>query len=228
MPIFNYESKFMQTLLFLADLMILNVLYVICSIPIFTIGAAQAGLHTAVRVMTDPEDDSSVAKAFFKGFAGGFGKVTLAWGLVGLVVVALIYFGYIAIAFGSPIWPIGIALGLVAWFQSSIPPLHSRFDCTAIQLIRNAFLFNLAHPLRSLGAAALLWLPFILFMSPLSFYVMAFGMIWVVLYYSVAVLFGSALLKKPLNKLVEQFNGEQEAAAEEAIEAAEEIAADAE
>ena len=217
MPVFNYESKFMQTLLFLADLMILNVLYVICCIPIFTIGAAQAGLHTAIKVLTNPEDESSVAKAFFKGFANGFGKVTIAWGLLGLVIVALVYFGYIAIAAGSPLWPIGVALGIVAWFQSTIPALHCWFDCTPIQLIRNAWFFTLAHPLRTLGAAALLWLPFVLFVSPLTFYFLAAGPLWFVLYYSVAVLFGATFLKKPLKKLADRFGKPEEMTEEEKL-----------
>ncbi len=205
MSIFNYESKFTQTLMYIADLAILNILYVVCSIPLFTMGAAQTGLLSGIRVLTDPEDDSSPAMAFFKGFANGFGKVTIAWGLLALVIAALIYFGYIAVALGSPLWPIAIALGITAWFQSAIPALHSRFYCTAIQLIRNAFLFNLAHPLRTLGAAALLWLPFILFMSKWSYYFMALGVLWVALYYSIAALFAQSLLKKPLNNLVKRF-----------------------
>lgn len=215
MHIFNYESKFMQMLLHLADLAILNVLYVICCAPIFTIGAAQAGLYAAIRVLNDPENDSSAAKAFFKGFAGGFGKVTLAWGLLGLVIAGLVYFGYIAIYLGSPLWPIGVALGFVAWFQTMIPPLHCWFDCTAIQLIRNAWRFSLAHPLRSLGAAALLWFPFILFMSQWSFYFMALGMLWLTLYYSISTSFSVSLLKKPLDNLAKRF---KEPATEDAQE----------
>ena len=56
MNIFNYESKFNQMVMVLADMIILNLLYLICCIPIFTIGAAQAGLYTAVRAMRDDED----------------------------------------------------------------------------------------------------------------------------------------------------------------------------
>ena len=51
MNIFNYESKFNQLLMTLADLIILNLLFVVCSLPIFTIGAAQAGLFTGIRVL---------------------------------------------------------------------------------------------------------------------------------------------------------------------------------
>ena len=65
MNIFDYNSKFNQLLMTVADIIILNVLYLVCCIPVFTIGAAQAGLFTGIRVLLDKEDDSSCAKAFF-------------------------------------------------------------------------------------------------------------------------------------------------------------------
>ena len=57
--LFSYDSKPMQILMFVGDLIILNILYLICCIPIFTIGAAQAGMYTACKVLLDKEDDSS-------------------------------------------------------------------------------------------------------------------------------------------------------------------------
>ena len=46
MNFFSYESKPMQILMLLGDLIILNLLFILCSLPVFTIGAAQAGLYT--------------------------------------------------------------------------------------------------------------------------------------------------------------------------------------
>ena len=68
MNFFSYESKPMQILMYIADLVILNVLFVLCSIPIFTIGASHAALYSAIRTLQDPEDDTSVTKAFFAWF----------------------------------------------------------------------------------------------------------------------------------------------------------------
>ena len=222
MSIFNYESKLMQALMHIADLAILNILYVICCIPIFTMGAAQAGLYAGTRVLSDPEDDRSPAKTFFKGFINGFGKITLAWGALGLVLLAVAFFGYWAILNGSPLWPVGIALAIVAWFQAMIPPLHCWFECTPKQLIGNCWRFCLAHPLRSLGAAALLWFPFVMFMSQWSFYFMALGMLWLTLYYSIATMFSVSLLKKPMNNLAKRVTtpAEEETAQKEAEDTA--------
>ena len=63
--LFSYDSKLMQTLTFVGDLIILNLLYLLCCVPVFTIGAAQAVLETeAVREMVKnyvaAEDDIAV------------------------------------------------------------------------------------------------------------------------------------------------------------------------
>jgi uncharacterized membrane protein YesL len=77
--IFGIDSKFMQLLSKLWDLMMLNLLYLICCIPVVTIGAAQAGLYRSVRAMKDPDSDYTWTQAFFKGFKDGFGRITFVW-----------------------------------------------------------------------------------------------------------------------------------------------------
>ena len=72
--VFSYESAPMQMLLRLGDLILLNVCYLACCIPVFTIGAAQAGLYSACRVMQDKTNDGSVTAAFFKGFRTEIGR----------------------------------------------------------------------------------------------------------------------------------------------------------
>ena len=205
MNLFSYESKPMQILTFLGDLIFLNFAYLICCIPIFTIGAAQAGMYTAMKVLTDPEDESSVMAAFFRGFTGGFGTVTLAWGMVSLILALVTVAGYMAIAYGASLWMIGIALAVIALYQSLIPVFHSRFGCTFLQLLRNAFFLILGFPLQSLLAAALIWLPVIIALLDFVLF-MELTPIWGTLYFSFACLFGYTFLKKPFKMLIEQFN----------------------
>ena len=102
--------------------------------PIFTIGAAQAGLYSAVKVLQDKEDDSSPAKAFFKGFKSGFGTVTLAWGIMTVILLLIGYLGIAAIMQGSMKWLVAISVSICGIFQCLIPLFHSRFNCTASQL----------------------------------------------------------------------------------------------
>lgn len=205
MNLFSYESKPMQILIFLGDLLLLNFFFLLCCLPVVTIGAAQAGLFTAVRVLSDPEDDSSASAAFFRGFVGGFGKVTVAWGILTLLIAAIAFAGYVAIMNGSPVWIALVALCVCALFQSQIAPFHSRFDCTPWQLIRNAWFFVVAHPLRAFGVAILMWAPVIVVL--LSVYTfMMLTPIWISIYYSTACLFSYSMMKKPFATLISHFN----------------------
>ena len=210
MKLFHYDSKLMQTLMFVGDLMILNIIYVICCLPIFTIGAAQAGLYSGVRVLNNPEDDSSAAGAFFKGFRNGFGKVTVGWGLMALLGVAAALGWYFCSALqiqgvDAPVWMTVVSFCFLALFQSLVPLFHSRFDCKPLQLIRNCWFLLIAHPLRCLAVGVLMWIPFAFFLyDPFSF--LSVGMVWLVLYYAVAALFGDLLMRKPFKTLIDHFN----------------------
>lgn len=224
--IFSYESKLVQMLLKLADMMIMNILYVLCCLPVFTIGAAQAGLHTGIRQLRDPADDSSCTKAFFRGFANGFGKITLVYSLGLLLVGLLVWLTIIVLMVDNGIkvsgWICFAAIFLVIHFLNQVPLFHSNFDCKGIQLPRNVFLIMLAHPLRSLGVTVLIWAPIILLGLGGAPLWMQGLPIWTLLYYSTAFLFCNSVTKKPIDELREDFRKAQEGEAPAAAEAPEE------
>ena len=166
--LFNYDNKFMQLLMTMGDMIILNVLFLLCCIPVFTIGAAQAGLYSGLRQLTNKEDDSSCAVAFFKGFANGFGTITITF-LIMLALIVVVGYTAVSVAFfdvngvqGAPVILSLVGLCICAIFQTVVSLFHSRFTCTVWQLLRNTWLLFLAHPLRCIIAAALAWLPVIL------------------------------------------------------------------
>ena len=203
--IFSYESPPMQALMRLGDLIILNLLYLVCCIPVVTIGAAQAGLYTACRVMQDKEDDSSLVDAFWRGFSNGFKTVTISWSILTVVLVLMIWIAGISVAAGGSMWLSILPVVVCAVFQALVPAFHSRFSCTPWQLIRNSWFLLFAHPLRSLLITGLLWLPVALFLTEtlISMYCTP---IWVVLYYSTVFSAATSVLKKPFRVLVEHFN----------------------
>ncbi len=203
--IFSYDSKLMQTMIFIGDLMILNFLFVLFCIPIFTIGAAQAGLYSAVKVLLDKEDDTSPSAAFFKGFRTGFGTVTLAWVLMSLLLIFIAAMGITAMAYGCPGWIVAVAVCVAAVFQSLVPVFHFRFGCTPWQLIRNTWFMVIAHPIRSAAIAALIWLPVVVFLLDMYTFI-AVTPVWLILYYTVAGMFIFSISKKPFDVLVEHFN----------------------
>lgn len=206
MNVFHYDSPISQLFIKIADLAILNLLYILSCIPIFTIGAAQAGLYTAAKVMLDKKDDSSLTAAFFRGFKAGFGSITAGWGIVTLILAVFVYFAIMAVMLGMPMWMFLIAFAVMAVYQSLFPAFHSRFGCTFKQLFRNCVFLLLYYPLESIINGLLIWLPVILLVVLDLYTFMALTPVWLIFYYSTAILFGYQMLKKPFDKLVSHFN----------------------
>lgn len=212
MNFLNYDSKFMQLMLKFADYILLNLIFMACCVPVFTIGAAQAGLYSGLRVLQDKENDASCLKAFFHGFVSGFGTITLVWGVC-TVLIALL--GYNALAVYAyeyanfvgasvPFWMSVVAAGLCVIFQSMLTIFHASFGCTARQLVRNVFFVILAHPLRSVAVAVLAWAPALLL--ALNFPVfLQISIALIFLYYSVAFGLSVRLMAKPFGRLAENF-----------------------
>lgn len=216
MNIFDYNSKFNQMLMIVADLIILNILYVVFSIPLFTIGAAQAGLFTGIKVLLDKEDDSSCAKAFFRGFGSGFKTVTVAHLILSVFVLI---FGYLLATNvnimiktdeGSMLALIFCGLGFLIFYAMHciLGPFHATFGCTPGQLIRNSLFVTIAYPGRALLGAVIMALPLVVLLIDLNLLLRALLAI-LVIYYSTAYLLCFTLLKKPFQRLKDSFYAAQ-------------------
>ncbi len=78
MKFFSYESKFSQLLLRLCYACYLNLLWFICSLPIFTIGASTTALYyTSLKIIRGEE--SYVGPTFFRAFRENFRQATVLW-----------------------------------------------------------------------------------------------------------------------------------------------------
>lgn len=230
---FNYDSKLIQFLMKLADMIIMNMLFILFCIPIVTIGAAQSGLCAGIRQMMNKDDDNSAVKAFFKGFTNGFGKITLVhigFLLIMLLFVYMLYGSllYAGGAFTLPAIMCIIVLVICALFHAMLAPFHTHFDCTPWQLTKNMYFVVFAYFLRAVPVAALVWLPIGVALIDFYIFMQAFP-VWAFIYYSVAYLFVYSLMKKPFADLKKEFLDSQKQATlpenEQAAEIAEEIEA---
>lgn len=204
---FDYDNKFMQALSFLGDLIILNVLFILCCIPVFTIGAAQAALCTGLRQLTNKEDDSSCFTAFFRGFTTGFGTITGAYCIMlalivisGYTATSAMYFESAGVS-GAPVILSWISLFLCAVVQTYMSIFHSRFHCSLGQLLKNAWLMFIAHFPRALLCGLLAWLPVILMLLNMKIFLQITPGIMVI-GYSLLFLLINAVSKKPFEKLI--------------------------
>lgn len=147
MKIFDLESPFMQFLSKVADLLILNVLTMVCCIPIITIGASLTALnYMTLKIVRNEE--SYIIKGFFKSFKENFKQATIIW-LLFLVVIAVLV-GDFAIMLYSGLkfnWFIQIVITAVAvlvvfTFMFLFPAL-AKFENTIFRTIKNAFVMSI-------------------------------------------------------------------------------------
>lgn len=75
---FNYEGGVWKALGKIADLMVLNFIYIICCIPIFTMGAAKTAMYGVTKKMAKNEE-SYIIRNFFSQFKENFKKSTILW-----------------------------------------------------------------------------------------------------------------------------------------------------
>ncbi len=219
MKFFDIDSKFYQFLIKVSHMILLNLLYLLCCLPIVTIGAAQAGMMNAARILQDPEDDTSCFAAFFRGFSGGFGRITLIWCILMALIAGMLYvlFSVIyldAIFKDGPVLSAGLGLALVLLLQSMTTAFHSRFDCSIWQILRNSLFMILMHPIRALLLALVLWAPVIVALLNLYLF---FQMtpLWMFFYFGIAWQFAAKLVYTPFRQVEEQFFPEPEEEMEE-------------
>ena len=76
--IFSLDSPLFSFLNKVADLILLNILTMICCLPIITIGASMTALHYVVLKMVRDEE-SYIVRSYFKSFRQNFKQATIIW-----------------------------------------------------------------------------------------------------------------------------------------------------
>lgn len=150
---FNMDSPIMRFLSRLADLMLLNFIFWITCIPVFTIGASWTALSYVTLKMVRNEE-SYIARGFFKSFKQNFRQATLIW-LGYLVVAAIFYmdFRLVSLMDGTMQSVMQVALLVLAILVAVTCvytfPVLAKFENTIPNTIRNAFLISAGAPLRT-------------------------------------------------------------------------------
>ncbi len=163
---FSYDSPLMNFLSKMADLIILNILAVICSIPIFTIGASVTAMHyVALKIVRNEE--YYVTKYFFKSFKENFKQATIIW-LIMLVMLLVLAGEFIVLWFSGMEFPrwlqitMLVILLVILFVTMHVFPLLSRFENPIMVTYKNSvFMGILAFP-RTIAMMACWVIPYIL------------------------------------------------------------------
>ena len=146
---FKLDSPLMNFLNKVADIMILNVLFLIFSIPFFTIGAAfSAAYYMGFKMVKNEE--TYIVRGFWKAFKDNFKQGTIIWLLLvvvlGILTVDFRIILYSGIEFAQWIRIAMIAVTFVILLGVMfLFPLQARFINPVKNTIKNAFLMALSH-----------------------------------------------------------------------------------
>lgn len=191
------DSKFMQGVSRFADLCVLNILFLLTCLPIFTIGAANAALYRVCFQMLKKEE-GSVFKSYFRTFRDDFKQATLVWlFLLFIAVPALYYFDLFftmesVLRYGFLVFILIFVLVLLT--AAYVFPLLSQFQNTVPITIKNALILSIGNLPRSLCIAAANVLPWVMWLFYYDLFVDV-SFLWIALYFAAAAYFNANLLR---------------------------------
>ncbi len=150
MKLFNSDSPVVEGLTVLANLILLNWLFALCSLPLVTVGASLTALHHVVLQIVRKED-KGVVREFFRAFKGNFGQATVIWLIllaVGAVLVIDYRMGARVLSSGALTAVLAVAvllfaLWMVEWVY--VFPMQARYENSVKQTFKNAFLVGIGN-----------------------------------------------------------------------------------
>ena len=211
MSLFSPDSKFMQFMSRVGDLLLLNFYFLITCIPLVTIGSAVTAMYTVCFRFGSDQEPVGVTRTYFKAFRENLKPATLIWLLLLLLGAAtafntLLFFSmigamrYVCVLFGT--------LFLLVLFMAAYAfPLVSLFENGVIPTLKNALVMSLAYLPRTILVVALNIFPFVLLLFR-TYDFFSQGLLWVLIYFAAAAYANAWLLRKVVAPYLE--DGEEQ------------------
>ena len=182
---FSLENPVMSGLFKVMNCILLALLWLICCIPLITIGASTTALYAAVQ-KTIKHDRGYVTQEFFKSFTANFKQATIIW--LGLAAVALIFAGDIsilkAVEENGHMWAniyvlFQILLAVEFIYAIYVFSYIARFRDTVKGTLKNAALLMLKFPGSFLKVLLIVLFGFaVTYILPLLIFIMPVIVIW--------------------------------------------------
>ena len=210
--IFSYDSKLMTLLNNVADIIFTNLLFLLCCIPVVTIGAARSALHSVTAMWMDK--DTAGGREFMKAFWENLRYATLPWLVMLALGAVLAWEAMLMTAYELPaetlLWAIFYLLVFVYLLTlTHVFHIPARFTSTFSQTMKSALLIGLGNMIPTALSAALGAIPFIL-MFKFTDAFMEFGLLWIFGFFSLEAAIEARVLKKTYKRLRSRFGGEPE------------------
>lgn len=147
--LFNPDSPVLGFITRIVYCVYLNILWLVCSLPIVTIGASTTALFYVTLKMAKNEE-GNITRAFFHSFKENFKQGTIIWMILLVLGIILGIDGYVLyhMRFENAFWTICSAVFIVALAAYAIVvmyifPLLSRFDNTVTAMFKNSIMLGM-------------------------------------------------------------------------------------
>lgn len=164
--LFDLDSSLMMFLSDLVDVVILNLICLMCCIPIITIGPSITAMHYVTMKMVKNEN-GYLLKTYFKAFKENFKKSFVVWILFIIITVFFVIDYKILQEMGiNENKILAIIIGTIYLFicltVMYIFPILSCFDNTLRQTIQNAFFMSILHIFKTILMMGIYIIPFLI------------------------------------------------------------------
>lgn len=199
----NWTDKLSNAITLAGTAILMNLTFLVASLPLVTIGPAWCGLMSAIRYNIRGE---GWFQGFKKGFCTRFWRSLISWCLC--LPVCLFFLNDLNTAVllaeqaGGTLESIlhclvpGLFFAMAGMVTVSLLTLNVYIPTSVSNWIKNSVNF-FRRPMELFAAAALFWLPLLVF----RFYLVLFSqavMVFVAAYFALAAVCGTMLLKDPL------------------------------
>lgn len=197
---FDPDSWIMSRLSDLGDLIIANILWMITSLPVITLGASTAALYSVMRTPGQHRYSASVFKNYFHAFRKNLkqGTVTLLLLFLPAAVIMVNLFLLLGGMLDDSvvryvICAVPVIIFIFAW--GYIFPLMACFENSVRKTITNALVLSIAHLPTTLLVTVMNLLPVAVFLFFTNFFY-KFLMIWLLFGFSAIAKINMLLLER--------------------------------
>ena len=150
--LFNYDGKFVSSVNKAIDAFVLGFFWLICSIPVFTSGAASAAFYYAFHKCVR-QGCSHPIREYFRGFKSNFKQATILWLILLFLFLVLSMDLYLLTSGALQIGMLGSFLVVTSFLIFAITAMWglcafaylSRFACATRDMLKNSFIVTLAN-----------------------------------------------------------------------------------
>ena len=200
----NEPSKVYYAMETFGNIFLLNVLFILFSLPIVTIGASLTALYSVMMKIVRKEE-GGVFEGFKRAFFENFKQATLTW--LSLIVVCIVmYAEYLLVSTSTGVIAsiyliiLVIELILISLTLPFLFPLIARFDNTFFKTIQNAFLLSVSNIGSCLKIFLAWFMPiFIMFRYPDIFYMLWY--LWILIAFGLIAFGSSFTIRKVFDRI---------------------------